>query len=519
MGKTISITPNSGINDGEPNIKLQGNDAFFAVNMNIASGLPPSGSASGVSSVLFEGSQGTLFSIEDNLSSGSIFSVSDITGLPLIEATASGDVKLAEYGQEVISYKPILISGGAPITTTDKLYNDNGTLKFSGNTILAGAAQTTVTSIYNSSLVIGHSASDANIDFGTDNRITFDIDGTSQMVLLDGTLRPTTDSDVDLGSSAKRWKDTYVDTITTTSDVNCSGEVRTSNIGWHDGDNAMTIADGGKVTFAAGFAVGSDAEGDMLYHNGTCYVRLAKGSDDHVLTMNGNVPNWEAAGGGGGGGSMTTVKSNGSQVGGADIVTLDFSSAFSASETPDTEINIDLATVSVANGGTNATSFADKAVLITQDTGTDTVSAAAMDANGELLIGGTSGPAVATLTQGSNMTITNGNGSITLAAAGAGISDQALKDNVEDLDINALDKVDELRSVEFDWNQIAFDEHDGKEGHDFGLIAQEVEQIFPELVSEWRGHKAVDYGKLTVILIKAVQELRQEVETLKSTSN
>jgi len=73
----------------------------------------------------------------------------------------------------------------------------------------------------------------------------------------------------------------------------------------------------------------------------------------------------------------------------------------------------------VANGGTNASSLADKAALITQDSSTDTVSAAVMDASGELLIGGTSGPAVATLTQGTNMTITNGDGTITLAAAAA----------------------------------------------------------------------------------------------------
>jgi len=73
----------------------------------------------------------------------------------------------------------------------------------------------------------------------------------------------------------------------------------------------------------------------------------------------------------------------------------------------------------VANGGTNASSLTDKAVLITQDSGTDTVAAVAIDASGELLIGGTSGPAVATLTQGSNMTITNGDGTITLAAAAA----------------------------------------------------------------------------------------------------
>ena len=46
----------------------------------------------------------------------------------------------------------------------------------------------------------------------------------------------------------------------------------------------------------------------------------------------------------------------------------------------------------------------DKAVVITQDSGTDTLSSVAMDANGELLIGGTSGPAVSTLTAGTGVT-------------------------------------------------------------------------------------------------------------------
>ena len=75
-------------------------------------------------------------------------------------------------------------------------------------------------------------------------------------------------------------------------------------------------------------------------------------------------------------------------------------------------------TLPVANGGTNASSLADKAVLITQDSGTDTVAAAAMTSSGQILIGGSSGPAVATLTAGSNITITNGDGAITLAVTG-----------------------------------------------------------------------------------------------------
>ena len=71
-------------------------------------------------------------------------------------------------------------------------------------------------------------------------------------------------------------------------------------------------------------------------------------------------------------------------------------------------------TVPVSKGGTGATSFADKAVIITQDSGTDTLAAATMSTNGQLLIGGTDGPAVATLTQGNGITITNANGGITL---------------------------------------------------------------------------------------------------------
>jgi hypothetical protein len=73
----------------------------------------------------------------------------------------------------------------------------------------------------------------------------------------------------------------------------------------HDGTSlteALRLDSSQKATFAAGFAVGSDAAGDILYHNGTSYVRLAKGTADQVLTMNdaATAPNWETASGGGG---------------------------------------------------------------------------------------------------------------------------------------------------------------------------------------------------------------------------
>lgn len=68
-------------------------------------------------------------------------------------------------------------------------------------------------------------------------------------------------------------------------------------------------------------------------------------TDNHVLTYNSttNTATWEVAlGAGGGSGTMTTVKEGGSQVGGSDIVTLDFGAGFDIAESPDTEVNITL---------------------------------------------------------------------------------------------------------------------------------------------------------------------------------
>ena len=50
---------------------------------------------------------------------------------------------------------------------------------------------------------------------------------------------------------------------------------------------------------------------------------------------------------------------------------------------------------------------------------------------------------------------------------------------------------------------------------DVGVIAQEVEKVLPELVSDREnGYKAVKYDKLTAVLIEAVKELSERVKTL-----
>ena len=97
-----------------------------------------------------------------------------------------------------------------------------------GTAVLTGGAETAITSIYNSSLALGYGSSHANIDFGTDNSIIFDIDGTSQIQLDDGVLKPTTDNDVDLGTSGLEFKDGYFDGTLYCDTLNLNGTDHTS---------------------------------------------------------------------------------------------------------------------------------------------------------------------------------------------------------------------------------------------------------------------------------------------------
>jgi hypothetical protein len=91
-------------------------------------------------------------------------------------------------------------------------------------------------------------------------------------------------------------------------------------------------------------------------------------------------------------------------------------------------------------------------------------------------------------------------------------SDKRLKDNIKPID-NALDKVSSINGVTFEWNEKSHKETGKK---DIGVVAQEIEKILPEVVeTRSNGYKAVDYQKLTALLIESVKELKAEIEDLK----
>ena len=93
-------------------------------------------------------------------------------------------------------------------------------------------------------------------------------------------------------------------------------------------------------------------------------------------------------------------------------------------------------------------------------------------------------------------------------------SDRRLKDNITPID-GALEKLDQIEGVYFDW--IPMEGIHENEGHDIGVIAQEIEKVLPEVVTTRdNGYKAVKYEKLVAFLIQTVKELKVEIDELKN---
>jgi hypothetical protein len=94
-------------------------------------------------------------------------------------------------------------------------------------------------------------------------------------------------------------------------------------------------------------------------------------------------------------------------------------------------------------------------------------------------------------------------------------SDERLKENIVPIQ-NALEKVMSLTGVEFDWKPEHKDAH-GYEGHDTGVIAQQVLDIIPSAVrTNQTGFLAVRYEKLIGLLIEAMKEQQLQIEELRS---
>ena len=94
-------------------------------------------------------------------------------------------------------------------------------------------------------------------------------------------------------------------------------------------------------------------------------------------------------------------------------------------------------------------------------------------------------------------------------------SDIRLKENIVKIP-NALDKVLNISGNTFTWKD-GFEEVHSKTGMDIGVIAQEIENILPDIVvTRHNGYKGVQYEKLVALLIEAIKELKNEIDELKN---
>ena len=124
-----------------------------------------------------------------------------------------------------------------------------------------------------------------------------------------------------------------------------------------------------------------------------------------------------------------------------------------------------------------------------------------------------------TLARGSNGTIlafysgSGGAGYISVtgnAAAYNTSSDYRLKENITPIE-NGLDRLNNLNPVKFDWKDTGVSSE--------GFIAHEAQEVFPDAVTgekDGEDMQGMDYGRITPLLVKAIQEQQEQIEQLKT---
>jgi len=89
-------------------------------------------------------------------------------------------------------------------------------------------------------------------------------------------------------------------------------------------------------------------------------------------------------------------------------------------------------------------------------------------------------------------------------------SDRELKDDIKPIE-NPLEKMEKIGGYTFDWN----DKQQTYTGKDVGVIAQEIQEVLPQVVTtRGNGYKAVKYEKIVPLLIESIKELNKKIEDI-----
>ena len=387
------------------------------------------------------------------------------------------------------------IVGAGGITPTTNAGTDTLTLTLANSGVSANTygsqfvvprftvnAQGRITSVTNQTAIslsaLGYTGASNADNFGS-----FSIKANSGSAEAIGSGETITFTDSGATTVSRSGNTIDISSTNTVTSVGTSGNLSTGNITFVGGSNASVSKSGGTITIAAtdtntvtnvGVSGGSFTSGNIDIR-GTGATTVSK--NGNIITINSTDNNTDTN-------TITSVGTAGNLSTGN--ITLQGGGSTSVSKSGGT------ITISSSDNNTVTTNVAGTGVSVSSGTGNSTISI---------------GQSVAT-----NATVQFGLVRSTGDVVAFYSSDERLKDNITPIE-NSLDKVGQLKGYEFDWN----DKQDVYEGHDLGVIAQEVEKVAPELVqTRDDGYKAVKYEKVVPLLINAINELKAEIEELKS---
>jgi len=169
------------------------------------------------------------------------------------------------------------VASGAAISVSKTALTAGTGITLSTNTLNVDAAQTGITSLLATDIKIGED-DETKIDFETADEIHFYANNVHQVKLVDNAFTPQADSDVDLGASGTYWKDAFIDTVTTTGDVDVGGNIELG----HASDTTIARASSGVVTIE-GNTIITTANSDAAT------TTTSSGDADFVLVDDGGV--------------------------------------------------------------------------------------------------------------------------------------------------------------------------------------------------------------------------------------
>ena len=182
--------------------------------------------------VLKVNSGGTALEFGDNLNFASptitgtaVMTNLDISGDVDVDGTLEADaitINGATLTETITDLVGGMVSSNTETGITVTFQDADNTLDFA-----LGSAQTTITSLLATDIKIGED-DQTKIDFETADEIHFYAANAEQVYVADGIFGPQTDSDVDLGTTGVRWKNAFIDSITTTGDVTVGGDLTIS---------------------------------------------------------------------------------------------------------------------------------------------------------------------------------------------------------------------------------------------------------------------------------------------------